>query len=44
MTREFFANKGHDRQDQDGMYRAWFKANVLSVALWSMPYAREGMG
>jgi len=43
MMREFFAAKGHDRRDQDGMYRAWFKANVLSVALWSMPYAREGM-
>lgn len=38
----FLAKKGHSQEDVERMYNAWFKAVVLSVCLWSMPYAKDG--
>lgn len=38
----FLAKKGHSSEDVERMFNAWFKAVVLSVALWSIPYAKEG--
>lgn len=34
----FLANKGHDVESVEKMYNAWFKAVVLTVTLWSVPY------
>lgn len=38
----FLASKGHSDDEVENMYNAWFKSVTLQVALWSMPYAREG--
>ena len=38
----FLAKKGHSPEEVEKMYNAWFKAVVLSVVLWSYPYAKEG--
>lgn len=38
----FLAKKGRSAEDVERMYNAWFKAVVLTVALWSYPYTREG--
>ncbi|GBC72130.1 hypothetical protein HRbin02_01925 [Candidatus Calditenuaceae archaeon HR02] len=38
----FLAKKGHAPDEVEKMYNAWFKAVVLSVALWSIPYAKDG--
>lgn len=40
--RQFLAAKGHSAEDVEKMHQAWFKAVVLSVALWSVPYFKEG--
>jgi hypothetical protein len=37
--RDFLAAKGHSAEDVDGMFHAWFKSVVLTVVLWSRPYA-----
>ena len=41
--RPFLAKKGHTPEEVENMFQAWFKAVVLSVTLWSAPYAQEGM-
>lgn len=38
----FLAKGGYSEEDVERMFNAWFKAVVLSVALWSIPYAKEG--
>lgn len=38
----FLAKKGHNPDEVDKMFQAWFKSVVLQVALWSYPYANEG--
>lgn len=38
----FLAKKGHSPDEVEKMHQAWFKAVVLSVALWSAPYVKEG--
>jgi hypothetical protein len=38
----FLAKKGHTPEEVEKMHQAWFKAVVLSVALWSAPYIKEG--
>jgi len=38
----FLAKKGHSPEEVEKMFNAWFKAVTLSVALWSMPYAKPG--
>jgi len=38
----FLAKKGHSHEDVEKMHQAWFKAVVLSVALWSLPYVKDG--
>ncbi|MDW8042091.1 MAG: protoglobin domain-containing protein [Nitrososphaerota archaeon] len=38
----FLAKKGHSSDEVERMFNAWFKAVVLSVALWSYPYSRDG--
>lgn len=41
-TRPFLARKGHPPEVVERMWQAWQKAVILSVILWSHPYAREG--
>jgi hypothetical protein len=38
----FLAKKGHSSSDVEKMHQAWFKAVVLTVTLWSLPYIGEG--
>ena len=38
----FLAKKGHKAEEVEKMHQAWFKAVVLSVTLWSLPYVKEG--
>ena len=38
----FLAKKGHSAEEVEKMHQAWFKAVVLSVALWGAPYVKEG--
>ena len=40
--KSFLANKGHDPEEVEKMFQAWFKSVVLQVTLWSYPYAKEG--
>jgi len=40
--RPFLAAGGDDPVRVEEMAQAWFKAVTLTVALWSLPYAREG--
>lgn len=40
--RPFLAKKGHSAEEVEKMHQAWFKAVVLSVALWSAPYVHSG--
>ena len=40
--RPFLAKGARDAEHLERMHQAWFKAVVLSVALWSEPYVREG--
>ncbi len=42
-TKEFLAAKGHSEEQVEGMYAAWTKAMLLTLALWSRPYAKEGL-
>jgi|SRR5579883_457333 len=42
-SREFLAAKGHSPEQVKGMYDAWIKAVLLTLALWSRPYAKEGL-
>ncbi|MEN3015681.1 MAG: protoglobin domain-containing protein [bacterium] len=37
----FLAKKSHTSEEVEKMYNAWFKAVVLSVVLWSYPYANK---
>lgn len=39
--RQFLAAKGHGEADVDKMHQAWFKAVVLTVTLWCVPYIKE---
>ncbi len=40
--RPFLAKGARDADQLERMHRAWFKAVVLSVALWAEQYTREG--
>ncbi|MDW8326507.1 MAG: protoglobin domain-containing protein [Anaerolineales bacterium] len=40
--KSFLAKKGHSADEVEKMHQAWFKAVVLSVALWSAPYVKDG--
>ena len=42
-AREFLAKKGHAAADVERMQRAWAKSVLLTLALWSRPYLREGL-
>ncbi|MEV4890812.1 protoglobin domain-containing protein [Nonomuraea sp. NPDC055795] len=37
--RPFLAADGHDEEQVEAMFQAWFKAVTLQIALWSQPYA-----
>lgn len=39
--RQFLANKGHSEEEVEKMHQAWFKAVVLTVTLWTVPYIDE---
>lgn len=39
--RPFLAVKGHRAEEVDAMHRAWCKAVLLHVTLWSRPYVSE---
>ncbi len=38
----FLAKKGDSHEEVEKMFNAWFKAVVLTVALWSIPYVNPG--
>jgi hypothetical protein len=40
--KSFLANKGHNLEEVEKMYTAWFKAVTLTVTLWCYPYVNEG--
>ena len=40
--RQFLGAKGHNSEDVEKMHQAWFKAVVLTVTLWCMPFVKEG--
>lgn len=40
--RPFLAKGARDAEQLERMHQAWFKAVVLSVALWAEPYVRDG--
>lgn len=40
--RPFLAAGEHSDEEVEKMHQAWFKAVVLSVTLWSAPYAKAG--
>ncbi|HHB89880.1 MAG TPA: protogloblin ApPgb [Anaerolineae bacterium] len=40
--RPFLAKKGHSEEKVEAMHQAWFKSVTMQVALWSIPYAKEG--
>lgn len=40
--RQFLGAKGHSEAEIEKMHQAWFKAVVLSVTLWSVPYMTDG--
>jgi hypothetical protein len=42
LLKPFLAKKGHSSEDVEKMSQAWLKAILLHVALWSMPYVKEG--
>jgi hypothetical protein len=42
-SKEFLAAKGHSPEQVEGMHAAWTKAMLLTLALWSRPYAKEGL-
>jgi hypothetical protein len=38
-----FDSRAATAGDAERMHAAWTKAVVLSIAIWAMPYAREGL-
>jgi hypothetical protein len=38
----FLAKKGHNNDEVEKMYTAWFKAITLTATLWCYPYVKEG--
>lgn len=38
----FLAKKGHTAEEVEKMHQAWFKSVVIQVALWSVPYVKDG--
>lgn len=38
----FLAKKGHAAEEVEKMHQAWFKSVVMQVALWSLPYVKDG--
>ena len=38
----FLEKKGHNSEEVEKMYQAWFKSVVMQVALWSAAYVKEG--
>ena len=42
-ARDFLARKGHSAADVERMHAAWTKAVLLSVTLWSRPYAKQDL-
>lgn len=42
-VRPFLAKGGHDQEKVEAMHQAWAKSVTLQIALWSRPYAVEGI-
>ncbi|MBV8589117.1 MAG: protogloblin ApPgb [Acetobacteraceae bacterium] len=42
-AKEFLGSKGHSPEEVERMHAAWTKAVLLTLALWSHPYAKEGL-
>ena len=38
----FLAARGHSPEEVEAMHQAWFKAVVLHVTVWSLPYVKDG--
>jgi len=41
-AKEFLARKGHSPEDVERMHAAWTRSVMLSISLWSRPYAKQG--
>jgi hypothetical protein len=42
-AKKFLARKGHSPADVERMYAAWTKSVLLTLTLWSRPYAKDGL-
>ena len=42
-TKDFLGKGGHSPEQIEKMHQAWTKAVLLTIALWSRPYTREGL-
>jgi hypothetical protein len=42
-AKPFLARKGHSAADVERMHEAWAKSVLLTLALWSRPYVRDGL-
>ena len=40
--RRSLARGGHTVEEVNKMHESWFKSLTKQVALWSLPYAKEG--
>jgi hypothetical protein len=42
-AKDFLAGHGWSTTEIENMHRAWTKAVLLQITLWSRPYARHGL-
>lgn len=42
-TKDFLGKDGHSPEQIEKMHQAWTKAVLLTIALWSRPFTREGV-
>lgn len=42
-AKKFLAGRGHSAEEVEKMHRAWTKAVLLEVALWSRPYVQHDL-
>ncbi len=42
-AKEFLGKRGHSPEQVERMFAAWTKAIILTLALWSRPYTKEGL-
>lgn len=42
-AKEFLGKRGHSPEQVERMFAAWTKAVILTLALWSRPYTKDGL-